>query len=479
MDEEAATVPSTIVVFNIGSEYEFVKELGSSFKACACAILIKHKQSKLHYVVKRFSNINDDLIVWKRCLRELKNSIERSRQHAWQSITTYPITVADSTLQITGVSGLDPPFDEPGTELEVVLEKIKYFGKPRLRKYVSALCLDHPDLLEQVDLLDATGAEKLADLLDKKLIIPNSLLLPRGAVQLEHARPEASGGFADVWRGVFQGHAVAFKVVRAWRTNDSSMNDPRLKDFYQEAILSEYLGHPNISSIYGIDQTTFLSQVALVSDWMPQGTVLNYLAQFPNANRLRLALDIATGLQYLHEMHIVHGVIKSANILVNQSREACISDFGLAAMHYSSKLVTMSLTAGSVRWMSPELIDPEQYGVRRAEATPFSDIYDLSMVLWKMFTGWVPYFEFKKDAQVMSSILRDVRPRRPTQAAPLGLSDDVGSLMEACRKVEWKDRPSMEVILARLREALMLQSEAEATLITPMIWPLELNVETT
>lgn len=44
----------------------------------------------------------------------------------------------------------------------------------------------------------------------------------------------------------------------------------------------------------------------------------------------------------------------------------------------------MSLTAGSVRWMSPELIDPEQYGVRRAEATPSSDIYALSMVLWEV-----------------------------------------------------------------------------------------------
>lgn len=95
-----------------------------------------------------------------------------------------------------------------------------------------------------------------------------------------------------------------------------------------------------------------------------------------------------------------------------------------------------------------------------------------------MFTGWVPYFEFKKDAQVMSSILRDVRPRRPTQAAPLGLSDDVWSLMEACWKAEWKDRPSMEIILARLQEALTLHGELELTLVTPMIWPLELNVET-
>lgn len=64
MNEEAATVPSTIVFFNIGSEYEFVKELGSGSEACACAILVKHKQSKLHYVVKRFSNINDDVRAW-------------------------------------------------------------------------------------------------------------------------------------------------------------------------------------------------------------------------------------------------------------------------------------------------------------------------------------------------------------------------------------------------------------------------------
>ncbi|EMD33056.1 hypothetical protein CERSUDRAFT_87399 [Gelatoporia subvermispora B] len=363
---------------------------------------------------------------------------------------------------------------------------------------IRVLAANH-ELVERVALLSGDEAEVFADILDKALniidnsdrlrrkafdllrricglnhIIPRSFTLSPDATQLLSDRPEASGGFADIWRGLYSGRTVAFKVFRVYRLEEASGGQAELKDVFQEAVVWKRLQHPNITSLYGIDETTFPSQVALVSDWMPHGTVANYLNENIQANRLQLALGIASGLQYLHEMNVVHGDMKSANVLINEHRIACISDFGLAALNYSSKLVTLSVQAGSTRWMAPELLDPEHFGLERAELSAQSDIFALGMIIWELFTGRIPYYHLQKDAQVMSSILRNMRPLRPVQAVSFGLDDDIWELAEACWAENLRERPPMAVVLGRLKDALTRYGEAE-TSNEPQVWPLVLT----
>lgn len=91
-----------------------------------------------------------------------------------------------------------------------------------------------------------------------------------------------------------------------------------------------------------------------------------------------------------------------------------------------------------------------------------------------MFTGLIPYYNLKKDPQVISNILRDVRPRRPMQATSLGLSDEVWSLIVAGWEANWQDRPSMTVIIERLQEALT-QRERTGGSDAPEQWPLTIE----
>ncbi|EMD33057.1 hypothetical protein CERSUDRAFT_118131 [Gelatoporia subvermispora B] len=356
-----------------------------------------------------------------------------------------------------------------------------------------------PVLVERAALLNGAEAEAFVDILDRVLnivdssdrlrrktfdllrricgvnhIIPKSFTLHSDTIQLLSDRPEASGGFADVWRGMYNGRTVAFKVFRAYRLEEASGDQAELKDVFQEAVVWKRLQHPNIAPLYGIDETTFPSQVALVSDWMPHGTVASYLNENTAANRVKLALEIASGLQYLHEMNIIHGDMKSANVLINAHRAACISDFGLAALAYSSKLVTVSVQAGSTRWMAPELLDPEQFGLVRAELSTQSDVFALGMILWELFTGRIPYYHLQKDAQVMSNILRAIRPKRPAQAGPLGLDDDIWALTEACWADNLQERPPMTAVIVRLKDALARFGDAE-TLDPPPVWPLTVD----
>jgi len=131
-------------------------------------------------------------------------------------------------------------------------------------------------------------------------------------------------------------------------------------------------------------------------------------------------VDVAKGLKYMHDLHVVHGDLKGvqinisqwnapaltspsstqANILINSEGRACIADFGLstitgvatAAGANRASLVSidslMSFTGGGTRrWMSPELLDPERFGIPESEdnrPTRQSDCYALGMVIYEV-----------------------------------------------------------------------------------------------
>lgn len=95
---------------------------------------------------------------------------------------------------------------------------------------------------------------------------------------------------------------------------------------------------------------------------------------------------MALGLAYLHGLTpgIVHGDLKGANVLVTQSRRACLADFGLATA-IDSNTIAMThkstvRTGGTVRWQAPELFDPSVY----QQNSKASDIYALACVYYEV-----------------------------------------------------------------------------------------------
>ncbi|OCH92345.1 kinase-like protein, partial [Obba rivulosa] len=270
-------------------------------------------------------------------------------------------------------------------------------------------------------------------------IIPKSFIIQAGAVQRTDDYPVALGGFADIWMGVYGSHDVALKVFRAYRAQRDGTLKEDMKTFCREAVIWRRLRHPNITPFHGIDDKFFPSQLALVCDWMPSGNIVEYLRMSPAANRLKLTLDMAKGLEYLHSVNIRYGDLKSMrtcphldNILVNKKQTAWLTDFGLATVYVTRMLSTTSAAAGSMRWMAPELMNPEVLDLAKAEVSLQSDVYALAMVIWEVFTGKLPFQEYKPDAKVMALVLCGTRPWRPVQATPLGLSDDLGSLIQTC-----------------------------------------------
>ncbi|OCH86997.1 kinase-like protein [Obba rivulosa] len=281
-------------------------------------------------------------------------------------------------------------------------------------------------------------------------LFPKSFQLAAGSVKQKGHRPEAAGGYADIWRGEHCHCEVAVKVFRGY---DSSGVPPLdMKALFKEATIWKHMRHPNITPFIGID--TELFPLSLVCEWMPHGTISAYLVSEPSADRLKLLKDIAQGLQYLHGMQVVHGDLKGANVLINKKRMACLADFGLATLCHHGKLTTLSVSAWSPRWTSPEILDPEQFELTRAELSPQSDIYSFSMVAWEVFTGLVPFHDCAHPGAIPWRILSGVRPPRPTGAPAVDLTDDIWGMMEHCWQADPRERPRICDVLTYLAGAI-------------------------
>ncbi|EMD41266.1 hypothetical protein CERSUDRAFT_39571, partial [Gelatoporia subvermispora B] len=249
-------------------------------------------------------------------------------------------------------------------------------------------------------------------------------------------RPIGRGGFGVVWKGRYRNRTVALKIFHDHLFLTSIAIFQLL---FQEAVVWKYLRHPNITPFVGIN-TTYASLV-LICDYMDGGNVVEYLKREPCSNRIQLTLDIAQALGYLHGMQIVHGDLKGLNILVNDEGRACLTNFGLTKLTYHDMLSTVSIQEVSLRWTTPELFEPERFGLLISVPTTASDIYSFALVMWEIFTGSYPFGDIANGLRVTFSIISGERPRRPRRAMPLGLDDGVWELMERCWQEDRLKRP--------------------------------------
>ncbi|QRW03551.1 Serine/threonine-protein kinase [Ceratobasidium sp. AG-Ba] len=113
------------------------------------------------------------------------------------------------------------------------------------------------------------------------------------------------------------------------------------------------LKHKNVVGLLGLAE--FRGQMAMISPWQANGTLLEYIHRSPEVDRLRLCVDVFDGLAYLHTNDTVHGDIKSMNVLVSNQGVAKIADFGCAELKLSELVFTATMSKpGTPRWSSPE-----------------------------------------------------------------------------------------------------------------------------
>ncbi|KIM69560.1 hypothetical protein SCLCIDRAFT_103079, partial [Scleroderma citrinum Foug A] len=236
---------------------------------------------------------------------------------------------------------------------------------------------------------------------------PTALSLPMGSVNFD-LEERGRGGFGRVYKGTFRNRVVAVKEL--WQEGYDHSGEFR-RAFCNEAIVWRFLKHPNCIPLYGVYRDGM--KTYLVSPWMRQGNLTNYLSLNQNANRESLILDITRGLHYLHSLqpHVAHLDLKPDNILVSDEGRACLTDFGMATTFDTQaymKPVQRNI-GGTLPYMAPELLrDRTKQDIDKINKRA-CDIYALGCTIYVIYAGKSPFEGVHRD-HIPAVVRRGDRP---------------------------------------------------------------------
>ncbi|XP_041021381.1 serine/threonine-protein kinase CTR1-like isoform X2 [Juglans microcarpa x Juglans regia] len=228
-----------------------------------------------------------------------------------------------------------------------------------------------------------------------------------------------AGSFGTVHRAEWHGSDVAVKVLTM-----QDFHDDQLKEFLREVAIMKRVRHPNVVLFMGA--VTKCPHLSIVTEYLPRGSLYRLIHRpasgelLDKRRRLRMALDVAKGINYLHCLNppIVHWDLKSPNLLVDKNWTV------------------------KPEWMAPEFLRGEPSNEK-------SDVYSFGVILWELVTMQQPWSGLSP-AQVVGAVAFQNRKLVIRQ----NVSPVLASLMESCWADDPVQRPSFASIVESLKKLL-------------------------
>ncbi|XP_010064651.3 wall-associated receptor kinase 2-like [Eucalyptus grandis] len=270
------------------------------------------------------------------------------------------------------------------------------------------------------------------------------------------------GGFASVYKGRIDGNALIAvkkpKDISAKNLKDMT-KDGSLNTQNEIRIISQ-VNHKNLVKLLGICLETKVS--LLVYEFIPNGTLYHHIHNKQSTimrswkNRLKIASESALALEYMHSFAnppVIHGDIKSMNILLDEKYSAKVSDFGASVLISSGKAHIAERVQGTMGYLDPQYLST-------GELTPKSDVYSFGVVLFELLTGETPTRQTKSGERVslVISFMSAVKNRTLLHMIDFEASsegemreiEEVGLLARKCLNFNSVNRPTMREVAEQL-----------------------------
>ncbi|XP_058095449.1 integrin-linked protein kinase 1-like isoform X1 [Magnolia sinica] len=334
-----------------------------------------------------------------------------------------------------------------------------------------AACQGRTDVVEllirrgaKVDSKDRWGSTPLADAIYYKNHDVIKLLEKHGAkpltvpMHVQNARdvPEYEidpseldfANSVDITKGTYriatwQGTQVAVKTL----AEDVFSDEDKVRAFMDELALLQKIRHPNVVQFLGA--VTQSSPMMIVTEYLPKGDLRTFLKRrgaLKPAHAVKFALDIARGMNYLHENKpaIIHRDLEPSNILRDDSGHLKVADFGVSKLLKVAKTVKeerpVTCHDTSCRYVAPEVFLNEEYDTK-------VDVFSFALILQEMIEGLLP-FSTKEEKEVPKVY---AAKERPPFRAPLKLySHGLKQLIEEC----WNENPAKRPTFKQIIECL-------------------------
>ncbi|KAK7301433.1 hypothetical protein RJT34_12297 [Clitoria ternatea] len=275
------------------------------------------------------------------------------------------------------------------------------------------------------------------------------------------------GGYGTVFKGFLTDNRIV--AIKKSKIVQENQNDENQKEqFINEVIVLSQINHRNVVKLLGCCLETEIP--LLVYEFVSKGTLFDFIHTENSAwnvtweTRLRIASETAGALSYLHSaasIPIIHRDVKSANILLDDTYTAKVSDFGASRFVPLGQSELATMVQGTIGYLDPEYMQTSQL-------TEKSDVYSFGVVVVELLTGKKPFcFDGPEDERNLAMhFLSSLREDHLFEVLQFDILDEenkqgimeVAMLAARCLRLNGEERPTMKEVTMELEGIKLMKN---------------------